>query len=154
MANTEANVREGPGTDYAIVAVAQPGQAIVVTGQDSSGEWLQLSSGYWMAAALVSGAPADLPVTAVASQLPGGNPTAAPEQVAAAPTSTPSWIREERGILFASDCPCDQGDTLNCGSFGIDMDAQACYMRCMDLAGRDVHGLDGDNDRSACEWSW
>lgn len=151
VANSQANVREGPGTEYAVMVVAEPGQAMVVTGKDSSGEWLQLGSGYWIAAALVDNAPSDLPVTAVVAQLPGGNPTPAQE---AAPAATPSWQREENGIVFTSDCPCDQGDTLNCPSFGVDMDAQACYMRCMDLTGEDVHKLDRDKDGSACEWSW
>ncbi len=35
-----ANVREGPGVEYAVVIGAQPGQAVVVTGRDASGEWL------------------------------------------------------------------------------------------------------------------
>lgn len=157
VANTTANVREGPGTDFPVVASAQPGQALVVSGQDSTGQWLQLASGYWIAASLVDNIPPNLPVTAVAAQLPGGNPTPAPTVASvqqAVPTSTPSWQREERGIIFASECPCDQGDILNCGDFGIAMDAQACYMRCMDLAGRDVHRLDRDKDGGACEWSW
>jgi hypothetical protein len=157
VANAAANVREGPGTDYGVVVVAEPGQVMVVTGQDSSGQWLQLASGYWIAASLVDNIPPNLPVTAVVAQLPGGNPTPMPTSAPAqeaAPTSTPSWQREERGIIFTSECPCDQGDILNCDSFGINMDAQACYMRCMDLAGRDVHGLDRDKDGTACEWSW
>lgn len=55
----------------------------------------------------------------------------------------------------ASSCDCASGDTLNCGDFPKDgWDAQACYMRCMELAGRDVHRLDGDKDGSACEWTW
>lgn len=65
VANDVANVREGPGTDYAVTTVAQPGQAMVVTGKDATGEWLQLASGYWIAASLVDNAPADLPVAAV-----------------------------------------------------------------------------------------
>jgi len=155
VASSEANVREGPGTEYAVVTAAQSGESLEIVGKDSSGKWLQLASGYWIAASLVDGAPADLPVTAVVAQLPGGNPTAAPmpaQESAAAPT--PSWQREEGGILFSSECPCNQGDALNCGDFGIDMDAQACYMRCMDLAGMDVHRLDRDKDGSACEWNW
>lgn len=153
VANSQANVREGPGTEYAVMAVAQPGQVMTVTGRDSRGEWLQLGSGYWIAASLVDNAPADLPVTAVLAQLPGGNPTPVPDEETV-PAPTPSWQREDHGIVFTSECPCDQGDTLNCGNFGIDMDAQACYMRCIDLAGRDVHRLDKDKDGSACEWDW
>jgi len=154
VANTAANVREGPSLDAAVVITAQAGQPLMVTGQDSSGQWLQLASGYWIAAVLVDGAPFDLPVTAADAQLPGGNPTPAPTTSADAPAPTPSWQREERGVVFTSECPCDQGDVLNCGDFGIDMDAQACYLRCMDLVGRDVHGLDGDKDGGACEWNW
>jgi hypothetical protein len=145
-----ANVREGPGVEYAVVIGAQPGQAVVVTGRDASGEWLQLGSGYWIAAALVANAPVDLPVTAAPAQLPGGNPTAAPVVVEA----TPVWETEQNGVIFRSDCPCDQGNVLNCGDFGIDMDAQGCYLRCMALVGNDVHELDRDKDGGACEWSW
>lgn len=157
VANTNANVREGPGVSFAIVGSAQSGQALDISGQDSSGQWLQLASGFWIAASLVNNIPPNLPVTAVAAQLPGGNPTSAPTPAstqATAPTSTPSWQREERGVIFTSECPCDQGDILNCSDFGIAMDAQACYMRCMDLVGRDVHRLDRDNDGGACEWRW
>ncbi|OGO43041.1 MAG: hypothetical protein A2Z04_08815 [Chloroflexi bacterium RBG_16_57_9] len=149
VAAVDANVREGPGTDYAVVIVASAGQVLTVTGQDSSGEWLQLGSGYWIAAELVANIPADLPVTAVVAQLPGGNPTASPVE------STPGgWEKEDRGVIFRSECACDQGNTLNCGDFGRAMDAQACYLRCLDLAGLDVHQLDRDDDGSACEWSW
>lgn len=86
VANSQANVREGPGTEYAVMAVADPGQAIVVTGKDSSGEWLQLGSGYWISTALVDNAPVNLPVTAAAAQPAAGDaapvPTTAPTTVA------------------------------------------------------------------------
>jgi hypothetical protein len=81
-----ANVRDGPGVQYAVMSGAQPGQPVVVTGRDASGEWLQLGNGYWIAAALVANAPVDLPVTAPA-QLPAGNPTAAPLVVDATPAN-------------------------------------------------------------------
>jgi hypothetical protein len=141
VANTTATVHGSPSPDSDVVITAQPGQPLVVTGQDASGQWLQLASGYWIAAAAVDNVPAGLPVTAVVVE-------------AAEPTATPSWQREERGIIFTSECPCDQGDALNCSDFGIALDGQACYLRCMDLASRDVHDLDRDKDGSACEWTW
>ena len=141
VANTTATVHGSPSPDSDVVITAQPGQPLVVTGQDVSGQWLQLASGYWIAAAAVDNVPAGLPVTAVVVE-------------AAEPTATPSWQREERGIIFTSECPCDQGDALNCSDFGIALDGQACYLRCMDLASRDVHDLDRDKDGSACEWTW
>lgn len=79
-------------------------------------------------------------------------PTATPLP---APTATlTGWWTERRGYVFASDCPCDQGNTLNCGNFPDGQAAQACYLRCMELVGDDVHELDRDVDGSACEWSW
>lgn len=50
-----------------------------------------------------------------------------------------------------SDCPCDS-DTQNCGDFAEPFDAQACYLRCLQIADSDVHGLDRDGDGDACEW--
>ena len=113
------------------------------------------------AASLVANAPAGLPVTAVrvvtaptatAAPVAAVAPVAAP---AVEPTATSSgWAKEVKGYIFQSDCPCDQGNVRNCGDFGDGYAAQACYLRCMDLAYGDVHGLDRDDDGSACEWSW
>ena len=165
-ARQNGNLREGPGTSYANVGSLKAGAAVEPFGRNSAGDWIQLADGTWVAAALLSGVPADLPVTAVSAQLPGGNPTKVPTAVPAQPagqapaaTATPvpvtrSWQTEQNGIIFSSDCPCDQGDALNCPNFGISKDAQACYLRCQELTGRDVHRLDRDKDGSACEWSW
>ncbi|MBP8292562.1 MAG: DUF4236 domain-containing protein [Caldilineaceae bacterium] len=149
VANDIANLREGPGTDYPAIGSAAAGQVVEPVGQNSAGDWLQLASGAWIAAALVDNVPGGLPVTAAPAFLPGGNPTPAP---ASAPT--PSWRTTVNGIEFASDCPCDQGDVLNCPDFAIPKDAQACFMRCASLVGGDVHGLDRDKDGTACEWKY
>ena len=157
VANTTVTVHEGPSLDAVVVITAQPGQQMTVAGQDSTGQWLQLASGYWVTAAAIDNVPAGLPVVDVAAQQSNGNPTVVPTVVlaeAAEPTATPLWQREEGGVIFTSNCPCDQGDTLNCSNFDIDIDAQACYLRCMDLTSLDVHELDGDEDGTACEWSW
>lgn len=89
VANSQANVREGPGTDYAVMAVAEPGQAMVIKGKDSSGEWLQLGSGYWIAAALVDNAPVDLPVAATIAQPAAGDTASASAATPAAQQSQP-----------------------------------------------------------------
>ena len=48
--------------------------------------------------------------------------------------------------------PCDcSADTLSCNSFASRQDAQACYDHCQATVGRDVHGLDSDGDKRACE---
>jgi hypothetical protein len=50
----------------------------------------------------------------------------------------------------ASACVCD-GSDLDCPDFSTHEQAQACYVKCNTEKGRDVFGLDGDNDGSACE---
>jgi hypothetical protein len=48
--------------------------------------------------------------------------------------------------------PCDcSADTLSCFSFASRQDAQACYDHCQATVGSDVHGLDTDGDKRACE---
>lgn len=42
-------------------------------------------------------------------------------------------------------------DSYNCSSFKIHKEAQKAYNYCMDRTGKDVHGLDGDQDGIACE---
>lgn len=76
VANDNANLREGPGTEYAVIGSAAAGQAIEPVGRNSSGDWLQLASGAWIAVALVNNAPGALPVTAAAAVVPAA-PTAA-----------------------------------------------------------------------------
>lgn len=94
VANSQASVREGPGTEYAVMAVAEPGQAMVVTGKNSSGEWLQLGSGYWIAAALVDNAPAELPVAQPVHQviLPSAKPEPSVEVTQAPEGATPAGV--------------------------------------------------------------
>ncbi len=148
-----ANLRQGPGTEYAVVGGVAAGRPLAVVGRNAAGDWLQLDDGAWIAAFLVSGADvASLPVTAVTAFLPGGNPTPAP--AAAAPSQPSSaWRTTVNGYEFTSDCACNMGNIYNCSDFG-GYSAQACYLRCLDLAGYDVHDLDRDDDGAACEWNW
>jgi hypothetical protein len=46
-------------------------------------------------------------------------------------------------------CPC-HADVRNCSDFPYQAAAQACYERCLELTGRDVHRLDGNKDGIAC----
>ena len=52
-----ANLREGPGTSYAIVGRAEPGELITVSGRTQSGDWIQLAGGAWIAAFLLDQVP-------------------------------------------------------------------------------------------------
>jgi hypothetical protein len=60
-------------------------------------------------------------------------------------TVTPTWTAE-----FPGPCPCD-ADLRNCGDFGTQAEAQACFDHCWALIRRDVHRLDQDGDGVACE---
>ncbi len=53
VVNDAANLRAGPGTDFAIIGKAAPGTSVQVVGQNESGEWYQLADGAWIAAFLV-----------------------------------------------------------------------------------------------------
>lgn len=49
-------------------------------------------------------------------------------------------------------CRCD-GNYYNCDDFGSQAAAQACFNYCWRMVGYDVHRLDRDRDRIACEWN-
>jgi hypothetical protein len=87
-------------------------------------------------------APTSTPLpTAVATIAPTA--TTAPTATAQpTPTATPNP---------SAPCPC-QADTLNCGDFATQPEAQACFDHCMATVGSDIHGLDrGNSDGIACE---
>ncbi len=58
-------------------------------------------------------------------------------------------IEESYGPVNGATCDCS-GNTLNCADFSTHAEAQACFQACGGV-NNDVHGLDGDNDGSACE---
>ncbi|MCB8942922.1 MAG: hypothetical protein H6658_04020 [Ardenticatenaceae bacterium] len=49
-----------------------------------------------------------------------------------------------------ADCICTSNQ-YNCANFATHSAAQACYNFCWQQTGHDVHGLDGDDDKLACE---
>lgn len=69
MTNRPANLRSGPGTDYAIVGYAQAGQRLQIVGQDQSGYWFKLSDDAWIAAFLVNRVVVGLPIIDVPHEL-------------------------------------------------------------------------------------
>ena len=68
-----ANLRAGPGTDFAIIGKAGPGEIVQVAGQDESGEWYQLTDGAWIAAFLVEPPIAPPPVVAPDAATPAND---------------------------------------------------------------------------------
>src|SRR4051812_32084563 len=47
--NRVANLRQGPGTNYAILDAAQVGQPLTLIGHNAAGDWYQLDNGEWIA---------------------------------------------------------------------------------------------------------
>lgn len=97
VANRNANLRAGPGTDYAVVGSTQPGNALEIVARNADGSWLQLAGGQWIAAFLVDNGPsaADLPL---AADIPTP-PTPAPQSDAPAQPATPATNAPAPGLL-------------------------------------------------------
>jgi hypothetical protein len=49
----DANLRAGPGTNFAVVGGVRPGDRLTIVGQNAAGDWYQLDDGKWIAAFLV-----------------------------------------------------------------------------------------------------
>lgn len=88
--NALANLRAGPGTNFAVVGSAQAGDALDIVGQNGDGTWFVLANGAWIAAFLVNNAPTGLPVVEPAAT-PAPTPTASGVLTPTAiPTVTPT----------------------------------------------------------------
>jgi hypothetical protein len=81
-------------------------------------------------------------------------PTSHPQAQIVQPVQPQAPVRSNtsnQSVAPSSSCNCSAGDTLNCPDFSNDSSAQACFAKCMREVGRDVHGLDGNNNGEACE---
>lgn len=76
---------------------------------------------------------------------PDSQPTPASQ-----PTSAPPPTNLPPPTQAPAVCDCS-GNIYNCANFGSHASAQACFGYCYNVAGYDVHRLDGDNDGVACE---
>jgi len=65
-----------------------------------------------------------------------------------------AWREPQGMMLYAPtpEPPCDcESDSYHCADFATLDEAQDCFDYCWALRGFDVHGLDADGDRVACE---
>lgn len=134
-----ANVRSGPGMDYAIIDGVRAGEALAIVEQTSSGDWYHLASGGWISASLVAAAPKGLPVAAKIPHRP----------TRAAPTATrPPAVRAAPVVPVQQCDPCYPGVCIPQVSYDLDCpDIPYCQFRVV----CDPHKFDGDNDGIGCE---
>ena len=138
-----ANLRACASTSCAVAGQVSAGTALVAvaiyegqTVNSGNSEWLQINYG---------GGVAYVYSDIVTTQQPVINapPSGAGNNLDATNNTSPASSNQV--------CNCS-GNTLNCGNFNSQAAAQACHDYCMATVGRDVHGLDGnDNDGLACE---
>lgn len=101
----EANLRAGPGTEYERLGSAAPGERLALIARNPAGDWYQLASGAWIAAFLVEGAPAGLPMVDAE--------TLALASTAAAITPGPPPATVPPGAVAARLIRVVDGDTLD-----------------------------------------
>lgn len=101
VANRNANLRGGPGTEFEIVGGVATGDTLEVVGRNADGSWYQLADGNWIAAFLVEGVEASIPVapapeaesrtgeTALVSEDEASSEAGNDAPPTAAPTNTP-----------------------------------------------------------------
>lgn len=94
-ARVNANLRQGPGTTYAVVGGVTAGQTLEIVAQNAAGDWYQLADGRWIFAALVNDAPAVAMTEEEEPAAPAAPaaPQAAPAAGSAAPASGgETWV--------------------------------------------------------------
>jgi hypothetical protein len=156
-----ANVRQGPGTAFAVVGTARAGDELTAVGQAADGSWylVVLANGAegWIGSSLVELVdPAGLvavPVAATvpaASELPPATQAVGVEQ--SAPTLAPAPTLALETAVPAAVCDCS-GDRYKCDSFPLTggVSAQQCFDYCVAVGAGDIHRLDGNNNGEACE---
>ena len=109
----QENVREGPGTEFDSLGTLAPGTAILATGKDSSGSWLQIQypadsdKEGWVAAQYVEASGLDaLPILDKSGQAAGTATPAAPQAeptptLAAAPADGDSLASPAVDVVFS-----------------------------------------------------
>lgn len=150
--NSSANLRSGPGTNYAVSGSASAGQELGVVGTNGAGDWPLLNNGLWIASFLVDDAPArsSLPVAAAppppATATPQPAPTAVPTPVPVVVVQPPPQRVEP---VQAGNCLPNYPDV--CIPPGRDLDCGEIPYRRFRVVGGDPFRFDGDNDGIGCE---
>lgn len=96
VANQDANLRGGPGTDYPVVGSIAAGERVGVVAMSPDGQWLELDTGAWVATFLISDFGSNLSVEA---NIP------APPAASSIDTPVPVVIEQPPAPPQATDTP-------------------------------------------------
>jgi uncharacterized protein YraI len=148
-----ANLRGGPGTDYAVVGGAAAGDALTVVGQNGDGTWLQLENGAWIAAFLVSGIADAAPSSGAGTAVSAPVIERAAEPIPVVVPSTSSGQAEPAAQQPQSSQVCDASYPDFCLQPGIDdLDCGDIPQRRFRVLPPDPHDFDGNpKDGIGCE---
>lgn len=144
IANTNARLRAGPGTEYQQVGSVSAGTALDIVARNEAGDWYQLASGAWIFGELVDNAPtvpvaAVIPTAAAIAVAPTAAPIVAPTQPPAPPEPTPASNCDPS---YPTVCIPPPPPDLDCGEISY---------RRFQVVGADPHRFDGDHDGIGCE---
>lgn len=109
----DANLRAGPGTNFAILGGTVTGQQINIIGRNAAGDWFILDNGGWVSAALVANPPALATVAVVAdtatpATIASGEAVITPATAAPAPASAEAPA--EGPLLVPTPTPAAPGE--------------------------------------------
>jgi hypothetical protein len=136
----DANLRAGPGTNFAIVGGVKAGDKLNIVGTNAAKSWYNLDTGAWIAAFLVnlpSGTGTPPPTTpGTPTPMPPAPPTATPT-----PTGSDCHSSYSPCVPIASDADCASGS----GNGPVYVEGP------VKVIGPDVYDLDRDGDGWGCE---
>ena len=144
-ANTNANVRSGPGTNYPVLGALQEGGSAIVTGRNTDNSWWQIGfqgGTAWIANLIVTANAQAYNVPVASAPPPPATNTPVPPTATPTPaaTSTPATgLRADSTNLAAGQCT-----TLRWDFSGI----KALYISFG--AGYDKEGVPGTGTRQVC----
>lgn len=136
------NLRDGPSTEHRVIRQLEKHTKLTITGVNSDRTWIRVRTGVyngWVSAPLcfIRKNLANVQVINIAPPSPMPQPTNPPP-------------KPEENSKQDPVCDCS-GNYYNCANFGRHWAAQECYNYCRSIGRGDIHRLDRDNDRYACE---
>lgn len=140
VADAEANLRGGPGTNYPIVGRMAPGKEAEIIGRNASGDWWRIAwdgAGQAWVAGLVVRVLGPIDTVAVAQDIPLPPPTRTPAPPSATPKPTGPdfqlievriWGVEENGGYY-------DGPSVHCG------ERRELHVKAVDANGAPLNGV-------------